>query len=373
VDLDKQEAMLYSLQQQELSKDKDRIAEERKQLYEQYMAQYAGLQEIDRRLLQRQMIEQTSVVKHQVAELYRRRDEVIRGLAALGSEIAAKDLVLNPDMPPTQLPVPATVRRPRHFPRLLLRALAVLLVVIALVAVYALTLGRNNRAGQGSAGNSAAGQPPPDPTGTALAASPPPDTGYFYAKETSHSVTIFAQAFADMGGVGALGFPIAQAFLERDPQDGEDRWVQYFEKAVIEYHPELPEGNKFQLSRLGAWRLASKYPGGVPQASPVPGTNSYKFPQTGYTVTDPFLAYWHQSGEVARFGYPLSLAFEEKSDVDGKAYLVQYFERAEMEYHPELGPSYNVQLTPIGTQRLKQLYPTGAPMNASSPVPNSKK
>ena len=39
VDLDKQEAMLYVLQQQERARDKDRIAEERKQLYAQYMAQ----------------------------------------------------------------------------------------------------------------------------------------------------------------------------------------------------------------------------------------------------------------------------------------------------------------------------------------------
>ena len=56
------------------------------------------------------------------------------------------------------------------------------------------------------------------------------------------------------------------------------------------------------------------------------------------------------------------------SDVDGKSYVVQYFERAVMEYHPELSPPYNVQLTPVGRQRLKQLYPAGAPMGASTPV-----
>ena len=86
-------------------------------------------------------------------------------------------------------------------------------------------------------------------------------------------------------------------------------------------------------------------------------------------MNDPFLAYWHHGGEVARFGYPLTSSFEEKSDIDGKPYTVQYFERAELEYHPELGPEHNVQLTPIGSQRLKQLYPSGAPMNAAAPVP----
>ncbi len=371
VDLDKQEVMLYTLQQQEHSRDKDRIAEERQQLYAQYMAQFADLRDIDATLLQRQILKQTPVIKYQVAELYRRRDDAIKALAALGSEIAARDQVLNPDMPPTQLPVPARMRPPRHFP-IPPGALAALLLVIVLVAGGFYAVPRLLGMKENLAGTSGAGQPAPDPTGTALAASPPPDTGYFYAKETAHSVTIFARPFTDLGGVSALGFPITQAFVEKDPQSGKDLWVQYFEKAVIEYHPELGEGSKYQLSRLGAWWLAVKYPGGTPVESKLPGTNSYKFPQTGYTVTEPFLSYWHSGGEVARFGYPLTPSFAEKSQVDGKSYIVQYFERAVMEYHPELNPPYDVELTPLGTQRLKQLYPSGVPMNAATPVPDSK-
>src|SRR5438132_118463 len=69
VDLDKEEAMLYALQQQERSKDKDRLAEERSKLYQQYMAQYAELNAVDTELLQRGIIEQTRVVKGQIAEL----------------------------------------------------------------------------------------------------------------------------------------------------------------------------------------------------------------------------------------------------------------------------------------------------------------
>ena len=57
-----------------------------------------------------------------------------------------------------------------------------------------------------------------------------------------------------------MGFPITEAFIERNPQDGGERWVQYFEKALVEYHPELPAGQGFQLARLGAWRLDEKYP-----------------------------------------------------------------------------------------------------------------
>ena len=50
--------------------------------------------------------------------------------------------------------------------------------------------------------------------------------------------------------------------------------------------------------------------------------------------------------------YPTS---SEVSDLDGKLYKVQYFERAVMEYHPENQPPYNVLLSQLGTFRLRAL------------------
>jgi hypothetical protein len=150
---------------------------------------------------------------------------------------------------------------------------------------------------------------------------------------------------------------------------GAPLWVQYFEKAVLEYHPELPQGQQYQLARLGAWWLDRQYPGGqLPPTVSLPGGDSFRFSETGRTASGPFLAYWHKGGEVRRFGFPLTEVFEEKSEADGKTYKVQYFERAVMEYHPELAPPYDVQLTALGTLRLNQLYPGGAPNGASNPV-----
>jgi hypothetical protein len=271
------------------------------------------------------------------------------------------DLVIHPGIV-TQLPLPGARRQQSRVPAVL-RGLIVFLVVAAVVAGLVLKTGVGTPISRGPTASGA--------TATALAGSPPPSTGNFYAKETSHSVTVFARPFTELGGVAALGFPITQAFIEQDPHDRVGRWVQYFEKAVLEYHPDSPEENRFQLSRLGAWRLGQKYPNGVPGARQLPGKDSYKFDQTGYTVADPFLAYWRRGGELARFGYPLSPPFEEVSEGDGKPYIVQYFERAVMEYHPEMGPPYDVQLTAVGMQRLKQLYPGGVPMGAGTPVPDS--
>ena len=53
-------------------------------------------------------------------------------------------------------------------------------------------------------------------------------------------------------------------------------------------------------------------------------------------------------GGLAQYGYPLSAEFNEKSDLNGKTYQVQYFERAVFEYHPELNGANSVQLTQLG-------------------------
>ena len=58
------------------------------------------------------------------------------------------------------------------------------------------------------------------------------------------------------------------------------------------------------------------------------------FSETQHNVYNEFLRYWTGHGGLAQQGYPLSERFLEKSDLDGKTYTVQYFERAVFEYHP---------------------------------------
>ncbi len=67
-----------------------------------------------------------------------------------------------------------------------------------------------------------------------------------------------------------------------------------------------------------------------------------------HSLDEPFLDYWTGHGGLAVFGYPLGEAYEEISPTDDKPYLVQYFERARMEYHPENAPGYRIQLGLLG-------------------------
>ncbi|MDQ3929341.1 MAG: DUF885 family protein, partial [Chloroflexota bacterium] len=83
---------------------------------------------------------------------------------------------------------------------------------------------------------------------------------------------------------------------------------------------------------------------------------SRNFPETGKTVSGRFLEYWTQNGGLAQQGFPLSDEFQEKNDLDGKTYKVQYFERAVFEYHPENQPPYNVLLSQLGTFRYRARY-----------------
>jgi hypothetical protein len=81
------------------------------------------------------------------------------------------------------------------------------------------------------------------------------------------------------------------------------------------------------------------------------------FPETGKEIRGVFLTYWQEHGGLAQQGYPITNPLLEKSDLDGKEYTVQYFERAVFEMHPENQPPYDVLLSQLGTIRFKQLYP----------------
>src|SRR5207248_2932021 len=78
---------------------------------------------------------------------------------------------------------------------------------------------------------------------------------------------------------------------------------------------------------------------------------SVLFKETGKRLGGTFLDYWNKHGGLAQQGFPISDEFSEKSDLNGKVYRVQYFERAVFEYHPENKPPYDVLLSQLGTFR----------------------
>jgi len=88
-------------------------------------------------------------------------------------------------------------------------------------------------------------------------------------------------------------------------------------------------------------------------------TTERYYNQTGHSIRGPFLAFFDSHGGLTIFGYPITEEFVK----DGQ--LVQYFQRARFEWHPDNPPDFQVQLSLLGDQLglagAVPIAPTSAP------------
>jgi plastocyanin len=174
----------------------------------------------------------------------------------------------------------------------------------------------------------------------------------------------FLAYWDEHGGLAQQGFPISSEMQERSDTDGKTYTVQYFERAVFELHPENRPPNDVLLSLLGNFLYKQKYANGAPNQQPNNSAGSVLFRETGKRLGGVFLDYWQSHGALPQQGFPISDEFMERSDLDGKTYRVQYFERAVFELHPENQPPYNVLLSQLGTFQHRARYQQAAPTQA---------
>jgi len=198
----------------------------------------------------------------------------------------------------------------------------------------------------------------PTPQGRpTVAAVPIPGSGSRIFPETGKTVRgLFLDYWNRHGGLPQQGYPISELISEISDLDKKTYTVQYFERAVFEYHPENAPPFNVLLSQLGTFQYKKKYPNGAPNQKPNNSAGSALFRETGKRIGGRFLQHWQQNGGLAQQGYPISDEFTEKSDLDGKPYTVQYFERAVFEYHPENRPPHDVLLSHLGAFRYKEKY-----------------
>jgi outer membrane protein assembly factor BamB len=195
----------------------------------------------------------------------------------------------------------------------------------------------------------------PAPSATPLVR--PPGRGSHIFNETGKIVSgIFLDYWQQHGGVAQQGYPITGLLSEKSDLDGKTYTVQYFERSVLEYHPENRAPYNVLLSQLGTFQYRKKYPQGAQGQHPNTAEGSVLFPQTGKRLGGKFLDYWQQHGGVLQQGYPISDEFVETSDLNGKPYLVQYFERAVFELHLENQPPFDVLLSQLGAIRFRSTH-----------------
>ena len=131
------------------------------------------------------------------------------------------------------------------------------------------------------------------------------------------------------------GYPITEAFSEQT----QDRIVQYFEKARFELVPDNPPELRVRITELGGFFYTSS---GRELPLPANFPACEYFQETGKQVCYAFLDYFEANGGAVQFGYPIS-NFEIQDEL-----IVQYFQRARFEWHPELPQGKRVTLTNLG-------------------------
>ncbi|MFN8513896.1 MAG: Gmad2 immunoglobulin-like domain-containing protein [Chloroflexia bacterium] len=182
----------------------------------------------------------------------------------------------------------------------------------------------------------------------------------------------FRDYWESNGGLAQFGFLLASGFREVEA-DGNTYWVQYFERARFEWHPENAPPYDVLLGLLGneitterrvvreALFAPARARRGAIRATVCTSGESLWFAATGTTsvplrattgrATSPArdCRRWRSTGDLAVYGYPISEVFLELG-YDGDFHYVQYFERHRLEYHPVNQAPYDILLGQLGRQ-----------------------
>ncbi len=208
----------------------------------------------------------------------------------------------------------------------------------------------------------------PPPVATAVPTLPPPSTppptqrlpdphhsGIMYFPLVGHTLLGgFKDYWLEHGGLAQFGYPITEQYEEVSLTDGKVYTTQWFERARMEWHPQNSPPYDVLLGLLG--REVTKGRESEAAFQPVPAPTQagvIYFKETGHTLAPELAQYWQEHGGLAVYGYPISEPFVEPNKTDGKPYLVQYFERSRLEYHPEVSPESRVLLGLLGVDLLR--------------------
>ena len=159
-----------------------------------------------------------------------------------------------------------------------------------------------------------------------------------YFPETGHWVSgDFLEKYLSATNPQAIyGAPITEAFEDR--LSGQT--IQYFQKARFGLDPHQLPPLRIELAHLGEMLYQ---PGAASVA--IPNSSACRtYLDREFKVCFAFLDYFETNGRVAQFGYPISnFEFQE-------GLIVQYYQRARFEWHPELPPGQHILLTDLGSR-----------------------
>jgi len=173
-----------------------------------------------------------------------------------------------------------------------------------------------------------------------------PETGHNLKGEFLH----FFESASDP--LLVFGYPITDEFAS-----GDGSKVQYFQRARLELHADLPDGQRVQMTALGE----ELYPSGGQQLD-INNPSACDSFSTGFRVCFAFLDFFNANGGTAQFGNPIS-PFEFHENL-----IVQYFERARFEWRADRPEGQRVVLTDLGRIYFDQLAEDPAYLKPIQPL-----
>ncbi len=184
----------------------------------------------------------------------------------------------------------------------------------------------------------------------------PPFTARYFQETQHNAMNSFYETWKRTpNALFVLGYPISEPFIEQSfTEPGVYYRVQYYERGVLEEHPENAGTKFYILGRLMGNKLIEGRENEEP-FRPVgdPGDGTYDS-LSQHTLRDgpaPFRSFWLNNGGLDVFGRPKSEQFQERNQATGETYWVQYFERQRMEWHPnETDPKYRILLGLLGNE-----------------------
>jgi hypothetical protein len=169
--------------------------------------------------------------------------------------------------------------------------------------------------------------------------------------------------YAAHDGLRVFGLPLSKVEIVNG------RRVQWFERARLEHWPEYA-GTPYEVQ---PGLVGREYTAGrtFPTQSFFPSRPGLAyFGETSHGAGGLFLDYWNKHGGLDLFGYPISDELPEVLD-DGRIHTVQYFERARLELHPEVGSNGDVVMLGLLGRALylNERAPEIIPPPQPTPVP----
>jgi hypothetical protein len=148
-----------------------------------------------------------------------------------------------------------------------------------------------------------------------------------------------------------FGYPITEQITSKD-----GKTVQYFQRARFELRRDLPERQRVQLSPLGQamYEQADQLNLG--------NRSGCELFSTGFSVCLAFLDFFKANGGTPQFGNPIS-PFEFHENL-----IVQYFEKARLEWRADRPEGQRVVLTDLGRLYFDKLGEDPALLKPVSPL-----